>query len=126
MPHFVLELSDNIQDRIDVDRVLKSLHETLVSSGPFAMSSIKSRVIRHESYRVGNGDRANTFVHLSLAILPGRDENCKKEVAKALFAELKKFFPKTITESPHSITCEIRELDDATYQKQSNLTEGEE
>lgn len=121
MPHLILEFSDNVPDSVDGPKVLRALHESLVGSGPFAMNSIKSRAVRYGSFCVGNGASNNAFVHLTLAILPGRDQQTKQKAAQTLMSTLLAHFPRT-SESPHSITCEVRELDGPSYQKQSNLT----
>ncbi len=55
MPHFVLEYSENVLDQLDPESIFKNLHETLVKSGPFTMSAIKSRSVKHSVFRIGGG-----------------------------------------------------------------------
>ena len=119
MPHFVLEYSDNIIDEINVDLFFQELHEVLVNVGSFPMSAIKSRAIKHSMFRVADGNDKNVFIHLSLAILAGKDSDFLQEISSKLFEVLKYSFSKTIQEVPHSVTFEIRELNNALYLKTS-------
>jgi 5-carboxymethyl-2-hydroxymuconate isomerase len=121
MPHLVLEYSDNVADDIDADHLLSRLHEALVGGRKSGMSAIKSRVIRHKAYRVGAGQPGNTFVHLSVAVLPGRDDDAKQALAQAQHAVLVESFPRTVVECPHSITVEVRELLGPSYQRLSTI-----
>jgi 5-carboxymethyl-2-hydroxymuconate isomerase len=121
MPHIILECSDNILGQLDGEKTLKSLHEALASAGPFAMPSIKSRIVQHTHFRVGEGAAKNVFIHLSLAILPGRSSVEKKTAGEELFKVLKQNFPLTLAEAPHSLTLEVRELDEETYCKASTI-----
>ncbi len=121
MPHLVVEYSANCPDQPDFQEIFDGMHTTLVELGICPLTAIKSRVHRLEEFRVANGSKQNVFVHLSVALLPGRSAESKSQLAQSLFAKLKSGFPRTLAESPHSVTLEIRELDGSSYQKQSNF-----
>ena len=110
MPHLVLEYSDNIIERPDAGDLFKRLHELLVRNGPFEMSAIKSRIIRHREYFVADGNRSNGFIHLTLSILKGRDLSLRQALAEKLLSFLKAAFARSRAQLKCSITVDIQEV----------------
>lgn len=121
MPHFILEYSDNIIERPDADDLFKRLHELLIQNGPFEMSAIKSRIIRHREYFVADGDKSNGFIHLTLCILKGRDLNLRQALGKKLLSFLKTEFARSRARLKCSITVDIHELNTDTYFIESDI-----
>jgi len=117
MPHFVLEYSDNILEEVDFKSFFKRLHAVLVENGPFNMSDIKSRAIRHEQFCVANGKGSNAFVHLTLFIFKGRDLGIRKSVGDKILSFLKAEFNRSFEKLHCSLTVDIREMEKDTYFK---------
>lgn len=117
MPHLVLEYSANVPDEPDFDGVLRRLHEALSASGPFELGKVKSRVVRHEAFRVADGAPDRAFVHLTAAVLDGREAEVLKVVAGPLLAVLCEAFPRARRERRCDVTLEIREMPRALYFK---------
>lgn len=115
MPHFVLEYSDNIREKAGFEALFKQIHEILVTKGPVPLKAIKSRAIMHRDFRVGDGDKSNAFVHLTLSLMKGRDLALRKALGEALFSCLKGFFAQSYKELNCSFSFEIREMDRETY-----------
>jgi 5-carboxymethyl-2-hydroxymuconate isomerase len=117
MPHFVLEYSDNILEEVDFKDFFKKLHTLLVDVGPFNLSDIKSRAIRHQEFYVANGQESNAFVHLTLAIFKGRDLSIRQAMGEKLLAFLKGEFARSFEKLDCSFTVEVREMDKEAYFK---------
>ena len=117
MPHFVLEYSDNILEEVDLKDLFKKLHTLLVDVGPFNLSDIKSRAIRHKEFHVANGQKSNAFVHLTLSIFKGRDLSIRQAVAEKILSFLKGEFARSFEKLNCSYTVEIREMEKETYFK---------
>jgi 5-carboxymethyl-2-hydroxymuconate isomerase len=117
MPHFVLEYSDNIPGEVDFKEFFKRLHTLLVDVGPFKLSDIKSRAIRHQEFYVADGQESNAFVHLTLSIFKGRDLGIRQAVGEKLLAFLREEFARSLQKLNCSYTVEIREMDKETYFK---------
>jgi 5-carboxymethyl-2-hydroxymuconate isomerase len=64
---------------------------------------------------VGDGNKSNAFVHLTLSLMKGRDLSLRKALGEALFACLKEFFAQSFKELNCSFSFEIREMERETY-----------
>ena len=121
MPHFILEYSDNLLEKIDHRQLFRDLHRLLVENGPFRLSDIKSRAAVHKDFYVSDGNDANAFIHLTLSIFKGRELEIQQRVGNKLLALLHNEFARSFTELKWSITVEIKEINTDTYFKLSNL-----
>lgn len=117
MPHLVLEHSANLAAPPDFPTVLERLHSALAACGPFELHRIKSRVVRHEVFRVAEGAEDRAFVHLTAAVLDGRETPLLQSAAGALLAVLRDAFAGTLSAQRCSVTLEIREMPKALYYK---------
>ncbi len=123
MPHCILEYSSNVIDESDWPRTLLALHEVIMDTGLFVLSDIKSRVIRHEQYLVGDGLDNQAFVTLNIQILSNRSDSVKNQIARAAMPILAEAFPKTFAQMKCSITVQISDIHRPSYQRQINYPE---
>jgi 5-carboxymethyl-2-hydroxymuconate isomerase len=124
MPHLVLEYSANVPDEPDFDLALRRLHEAMATAGPFDLANVKSRAVRHERFRVADGAADRAFVHLTAAVLGGRDAEVLRATAAALLAVLRETFPRASTERRCDLTVEIREMRRDLYLKAAGSAAG--
>jgi 5-carboxymethyl-2-hydroxymuconate isomerase len=117
VPHCIFEYSANIADEPDWPQILKQVHQGLISTGQFVAGDIKSRVIRHDDYRIGNGEDNQSFVTVNLQILDGRSDEIKREISRMALEILVAAFPKSLAEQKCSITVQISEIHRASYQR---------
>jgi len=81
MPHCIFEYSAKIADKPDWPQIIRKIHDNLIATGQFVAEDIKSRVIRHDNYVIGNGEDNQSFVTLNLQILEGRSDEIKRELS---------------------------------------------
>jgi len=117
VPHLVLEYTANVPDEPDPDRVLRRLHETLAKSGPFDLANVKSRLVRHEGFRIADGAPDRAFVHLTVSVLAGREADVLRGTGEALVAALRASFPRAAAERRCDFTVELREMRKDLYFK---------
>jgi 5-carboxymethyl-2-hydroxymuconate isomerase len=117
MPHLVLEYSANVPDPPDLERVLERLHRAMTTAGPFDPANVKSRAVRRDCFRVAEGAPERSFVHLSAAVLAGREAETLRATASALLAVLQESFSRAHAEGRCDITVEIREMRRDLYLK---------
>lgn len=120
MPHLVVEYSDNIVEKPDSKKLMTGLHNILYSTGLFRIADMKSRLVVHHDYLVGDGDPSRAFVTLAISILAGHGEETKKELTQKCSALLKETFEKSFNLLKLSITVQVKELDFISYNKESS------
>jgi 5-carboxymethyl-2-hydroxymuconate isomerase len=113
----VLEYSANVPDDPDCDSVLARLHEALCATGPFDLANVRSRVIRHERFRVADGAPDRAFVHLTVAVLEGRDAEILQSAAGVMLGVLREMFPRSHAERRCDFTLEVHEMPRHLYFK---------
>jgi 5-carboxymethyl-2-hydroxymuconate isomerase len=117
MPHCIFEYSANIIDDPNWSQIIGKIHERLVATGQFVAGDIKSRVIRHDNYLIGNGEPNQSFVTLDLQILGGRSGEFKREIAQMALEILLPAFQKSQAEQQCSVTVQVSEIHRASYQR---------
>ena len=117
MPHCIFEYSAKIADKPDWPQIIRKVHDNLIATGQFVAEDIKSRVIRHDNYVIGNGEDNQSFVTLNLQILDGRSDEIKRELSHMALEILVAAFPKSLGEQKCSITVQVSEIHRASYQR---------
>jgi 5-carboxymethyl-2-hydroxymuconate isomerase len=120
MPHITIECSENVKDQIDVDAMLRRVHDAAIGTGVFPPDGIRSRVHILDHYRVADADE-NAFVHVVLRIGPGRDKETKTRVVDQVWNELTAFLQSMYDTSPLAISIELQELDADLRRNKNNL-----
>jgi 5-carboxymethyl-2-hydroxymuconate isomerase len=117
MPHCILEASDNLLDSPDWQDLLGALHRTLVGTGLFSEADIKSRVIRHTTFRVADGAPDRAFVTLDVQILEGRPDEVKARISEALLPLLIAAFPRSAAGMKLNVTVQVSDLHRLSYRR---------
>ncbi len=115
MPHLILEYSSDLENKIEFPPLLKGLSHRLIELGPFNLKDVKARAISYEKFLVG-AEANQSFLHLTLLILEGRDSDTRKRVSQGMLDYLTKSCRKTCC----SFTVELREMNRETYSKLVN------
>ncbi len=118
MPHCILEHSNNIIDNPDVRSLLLGIHDILMETGLFQRNDIKSRVIVHDQYVVGDGELSGCFVTLNICILSGRADEIKQSLAERALAFLKTAYPRSLEKLKCSITVQISDIHRESYRRE--------
>jgi 5-carboxymethyl-2-hydroxymuconate isomerase len=118
MPHCLLEASDNLLDQPDWRGVLGQINQTLTATGLFEEADIKSRLVQHSVFVVGDGDPNRAFVTLNVQILGGRTDEVKTQLSEALLPVLARHFPRSFAERSMSLTVQVSELHRPSYRRQ--------
>ncbi|MEZ5815369.1 MAG: 5-carboxymethyl-2-hydroxymuconate Delta-isomerase [Alphaproteobacteria bacterium] len=110
MPHIIVEHSSNIA--LDTPDFLAALHKTVASHESVNIGAIKTRAIPLDYTIAGDENDADTLMHITLKLLPGRDDATRKAMAQALYDTAQSFIRPTV-----SLSVEVMELDAASYTK---------
>lgn len=91
MPQIFIEHSDNVNIEY-LKSALPTLHTILVEALPTPLSSCKSRICTHQNFLIADGDPHHAFIHVDVRILPGRDGDLIKSIAKTILSALASHF----------------------------------
>ncbi|MCU1730421.1 MULTISPECIES: 5-carboxymethyl-2-hydroxymuconate Delta-isomerase [unclassified Pseudomonas] len=91
MPHCQIDCSRGVALRVGEQRLLDALHDAVDADGLFAPGDIKLRLNAHAHYRCG--ESREEFVHVTLYLLSGRDEQQRRALASACVGVLVALLP---------------------------------
>ena len=122
MPHFLIEITDNIAAEADIPGLLKKVNETLIAQGGvFPIGGIRSRAVVLEHYRMADGEADYAFAHARLKIGAGRPPEVRKKAGDELFAAITAHFADLYARRYLALSMEIAEFDEAGTWKQNNV-----
>lgn len=121
MPHQIIEYSANLGPRIDIDALVRTLHETAAGIDALPVGGLRTRAVAREHYRIADGHPDNAFISVMLRLAPGRSKEVRKAAGEKLFNALCDFLASTYAESPLSISYEMQEIDAELRWKRNNL-----
>lgn len=121
MPHFLLEYTDNIADKINFTSLFSEIHSKLAETGLFSINDFKSRAVRHSTYYIGDDNNNKGFVAVTLSILSGRDDGIKKQLSDIILEILKQNFSESSSRLKFGITVQIKDIHRNSYGRFTNL-----
>ena len=117
MPHITLEYSANLVETVDQARLFDELHTALLELEAFPRSDIKSRVVRHATYYIDDGEARHAFVHLDFSLLAGRDISVRQRIVQICSRVLTQYFSRSLNDLNCQLSIEVREIERSTYIK---------
>ena len=117
MPHLWLEYTDNIEQQVDLIRLLADMHSTLVEVAGVSIDNCKSRAVRLDTYRAGSGRADQSFAHLSVRIFAGRPLEVRQEIGRQMLRLLEAAYAPSLNTLDLQISVEVAEIEQATYFK---------
>ena len=122
MPHLTLEYTNNLD--FESQPLLARLHSELVATGAINLKGLKSRAIRHEEYRIADGNPDYAFVHVNLLIREGRPPEVQRGIAQRVMVVLKETFGHRFENGHLSLSVDIKEMREGTALTVHNIPEG--
>lgn len=122
MPQITIEYSHNAPDHVDMEALMLLVHETVRSSGLFAKGNgIRSRLVSHQVFRFGNGERENAFVEIRLRIAHGRSDQQRTALGAAIFEAARTLAQSALANAPFCISVDIEEINPVGAFTDNNL-----
>jgi len=121
MPHQIIEYSANLDGRIDLDALIRVLHDEAAAIDVLPVAGLRTRAVASAHYRIADGDADNGFVNVLLRIAPGRTPEQKKNAGERLFRALCEHLDDAYQSTPLALSYEIQEIDAELRWKQNNL-----
>jgi 5-carboxymethyl-2-hydroxymuconate isomerase len=121
MPHFVIEYSANLEPDVDLRAVVDAVHKSAAESGLFKIGGIRVRTLRHEIYKVADGNPENAFLHVRAAILEGRSVADRERLGNSTIAAVDALLANAHKKRGIALSVEIGEIDHNMSFKKNSL-----
>ncbi|MBF4256243.1 5-carboxymethyl-2-hydroxymuconate isomerase [Vibrio anguillarum] len=115
MPNLVMEYSNSVDERVNVQGLLEDLHQVALRCGLFDADSVKSRALRCHHWCIGEEGDSVDFIHLSFDLLSGRTPEQKRDLSRQLMTVLQQQASQV-----RSLTVNVRDMDKDCFQKVVN------
>lgn len=116
MPHIIVEYTETLT--VNIPALVFELHEDLAEKDTIDIRAIKTRAIPVKYTVVGHGEEPDKFIHITLKLLPGRDDDLKKVMAQGLHDTARKH---CVRDKSISLSVEVAELHAESYTKSSHI-----
>jgi 5-carboxymethyl-2-hydroxymuconate isomerase len=122
MAHFIYEYSANLPaDQLDLPGLMETMPQAADASGVFPLAGLRSRAIRCEDFRVGDGNPDNGFVNLSIKVGRGRDLDTRMDIGQTLFEILIDHLQPLFDSRGLAVSFEMRELEEHVKFNKKNI-----
>ena len=121
MPHFTIEYSKNLEDRVDFRDLAKKVHEAALSTGVFELGDVRTRTEPRDVYVIADGDPKNSFVAITARVASGRSAEVRKRIGQTVFDALCAFLAEVYETTPIGLSLEVQEIDPTASFKKNNL-----
>ena len=111
MPHFHVEYSGNLEDRIDMDGLCECIRATAARIDTFPMPGIRVRATRVDHYAIADGNPAHGFIDISIRLRAGRPQDVKKDATQRIFEAVKAYLATAFEQYSIALSLEMRDID---------------
>ena len=123
MPHFTLEYSANLDDRVDMAEIVEIVRKAAVETGIFPLGGIRVRAVRCEHYAIADGRSELGFLDMVLRLGEGRDLATRKKAGERIFKALSDYLDPVFANSRFALSFDMQINDKETSWKRNNIHE---
>jgi 5-carboxymethyl-2-hydroxymuconate isomerase len=121
MPHLTVEYSTNLENQIDILKLVETVHQAALRTGVFEVGAVRTRAVGREYYVIADGHRDNTFVAIFVRVAPGRTPETRRRLGQEIFDAACEFLKNAYETTPLGISLEVQEIDDTAAFRKNNL-----
>lgn len=123
MPHFTIEYSANLDDRLDMAKVVELMRKAAAETGIFPIGGIRVRAIRCEHYAIADGNPHFGFLAMLLRLGEGRDLAARQKAGEHIFKALSSHLDPVFAGSKFALSFDMQINDKETSWKRNNIHE---
>jgi len=123
MPHFTIEYSANLDQRLDMTEVVEVVRRAAIETGIFPLGGIRVRAIRCEDYAIADGNPDLGFLDMVLRLCEGRDLATRKKAGEHVFKALSAHLDPVFAQSKFALSFDMQINDKETSWKRNNIHE---
>ncbi len=121
MPHFVIEYSANLEPDIDLRAIVEAVHQSASDSGLFKIGGIRVRTLKHEIYKIADGNPEHAFLHVRANILEGRSVPEREKLGQTTLAAVDALLAAARMKRGIALSVEVSEIDHNMSFKKNSL-----
>jgi 5-carboxymethyl-2-hydroxymuconate isomerase len=121
MPHIQIDYSPNLESRLDVAGLCRSLRDAAVTTGVFPLAGIRVRAIRADHVVIADGNPDHAFLDISVRLRGGRSDKAKAEATASIFAAAREYCSAVMETSSLMLSLEMRDIDPSLSPKDSSI-----
>lgn len=121
MPHFQIDYSPNLEDRLDVAGLCVALRDAAVQTGVFPASGIRVRATPCAHVVMADGNPDHAFLDLSVRLRGGRDLETRKRASAMIFQAAEQYCADILASSSFMLSMEMRDIDPELSPKISSI-----
>ena len=123
MPHFTIEYSANLDDRVDMGEIVELVRKAAVETGIFPLGGIRVRAIRCEHYAIADGSPHSGFLAMLLRLGEGRDLAARQKAGEHIFKALSGHLEPVFAGNKFALSFDMQINDKETSWKRNNIHE---
>ncbi|WP_170516659.1 5-carboxymethyl-2-hydroxymuconate isomerase [Ruegeria atlantica] len=123
MPHFHVEYSGNLEDKIDMASLCECIRAAAAEIDTFPMPGIRVRATRVDHYAIADGNPAHGFVDISIRLRAGRADVAKYDAAQRIFEAVKAYLAPAFLHHSIALSLEMRDIDPKLSPKTGTIRE---
>ena len=121
MPHFTIEYSANLDDRLDIGAACEVVRKAAVETGMFPLGGIRVRAIRCEHFAIADGRPALSFLDMVLRLGEGRDLAARKKAGEHIFKALSDYLDPIFADNKFALSFDMQINDKDTSWKRNGI-----
>lgn len=121
MPHFHIDYSPNLEDRLDIAGFCRAVRDAAIETGIFPTAGIRVRATACTHVVMADGNPDHAFLDMSIRLREGRPQDKKERATAHIFAAAEAYCAEVMTTSSFMLSMEMRDIDAALSPKSSSI-----
>lgn len=121
MPHVMIDYSPNLEARLDIAGLCRTLRDAAVATGVLPLAGIRVRASACNHVVIADGDPAHAFLDISVRLRAGRSQADKERATAAIFAAAEAYCADVLASSSFMLSFEMRDIDPGLSPKTSSI-----
>lgn len=111
MPHFHVEYSGNLEDKIDMSGLCECIRATAAGIKTFPLPGIRVRATRVDHYAIADGNPVHGFIDISIRLRAGRAADVKRDATQRIFEAVEAYLSPAFAGHSIALSLEMRDID---------------
>jgi len=121
MPHFQIDYSPNLEERLDISGLCIALRDAAAETGVFPLAGIRVRATACSYVVMADGNPDHAFLDLSVRLRGGRDMETRKRATATIFKAAEAYCADLMASSSFMLSMEMRDIDPDLSPKASSI-----